>query len=128
MEREEVVLISYILLFSWFFLYRIIEVDTEIEEPSTLEVADFVRIQQPSARINPNLMKIKIEEDYNSIEAPRQESNEKSETATGEEVQGSSTVTQVKWKPTMNVERESKFNIILELLSLRATVRSAFVC
>ena len=121
-------LISYILLFSWFFLYRIIEVDIEIEEPSTLEVADFVRIQQPSARINPSLMKIKIEEDYNPIEAPKHESNEESETATGDEVQGSSPLTKVKWKPTMNVERESKFNIILELLSLRATVRSAFVC
>ena len=54
-------------------LSRLIENDFEDEE-SEVDKRGNVRTQQPNVRINPNLMKIKMEEDCNPITVPKAES------------------------------------------------------
>ena len=56
------------------------------------------RIQQPPVRINSNLMKIKMEEDYNPIIAPKTEPLEKNEIKPGDEVQRQELLSKVKCK------------------------------
>ena len=80
-------------------LCRNILIDNEGDKLSTLQMRRSVRIQQPSVRLNKNLMKIKMEEDYNPIDVLKQESMEGNETEVGDEVQGSSALLQVKLKP-----------------------------
>ena len=86
---------SYIDCVLLIFPYRIIEIDSDVEELPIKEERECVQIQEPSVLINPNPMNIKIEHKFNPVEAPKQESIEKNETVTRDEAQAPSTSLQV---------------------------------
>jgi len=95
----------------------VIEISEDEDEGSEIEEI-IEKIQPPAVRINPNLMKIKIEEDYNpiivlkrepvednvvdmredydEIDEPEEEAVDHNETGMGEEVQRQSYLSQVK--------------------------------
>ena len=52
---------------------------TVVDASLTETMRECTRIQQPSVRINPNLMKIKMDVDYNPIILPKEENSEKNE-------------------------------------------------
>ena len=58
----------------------VIESEDEDEDSEAEDVRNSKRIQQPNVRINPNLVKIKMEKDYNPIVAPKEEPMEENET------------------------------------------------
>ena len=70
---------------------RTTEPDDEVTESRTGGVGTCTRIQQPDVRINPNLMKIKMDVDYNPIVEPKRELIEMRD-----EIQSQDTLSQVK--------------------------------
>ena len=83
-----------------------IESDFEDEEVEIGDVRKSNRIQQPNVRINPNLMKIKMQVDYNPIVAPKEESlEENNETGMEED---HNTIVEPKKKPCEENENGMK--------------------
>ena len=79
------------------FPYRIIDIDSDVEELPIKEERECVQFQEPSVLINPNPMNIKIEQDFNPIIVQERGSIEENETEMVEdEVQAPSTLVQVK--------------------------------
>ena len=97
-----------VVLFFMVITYRNIESD-EDEESENEYVGN--RIQQPNVRINPNLVKIKMEQDYNPIVVPKEESSEENETETGQGFQLQSTSQQM-------VSKRTNHNIIYSFSTL----------